>query len=70
MCLEACVSLSSSVSSNSGLGTNVTCQGVNFRSDLGNVTDLGGNCFLKSKCSERSLVAQQTDIVAAFLVEG
>lgn len=47
MCVEACVNMNSVASTELP-----QCKAVAFRADMGNVTTLGGNCFLKSNCSQ------------------
>ena len=59
MCVQACVNM------NGGAATGVQCRAVAFRADMANVTTLGGNCFLKTNCSQP--VTQAVAIAHAVL---
>lgn len=58
MCVDACVSFTR----NNYTGT--TCGAVAFRADMGNVTNLGGNCYLK----EGGCVPVVQDVMIAHAV--
>lgn len=45
--------------------TDKQCQAAAFRADMGNVTTLGGNCFLKTDCNFPT--SQQVQIAHAVL---